>query len=96
MAEDLVDHRRIFDRSADLQIAAAVGAALDVKVEDPLEQSSPAHGRRFFLRRGLSGWGFVEEERERFDYATWRWVPARCETESDANAGAAPGLPSVP
>ena len=60
MAEDLVDHRRIFDRSDDLQIAAAGRAALDVKVEYPFEQSSPAHARRFFLRRGLSGWGFAD------------------------------------
>ena len=52
---------------------------LDVKVEYPFEQSSPAaHARRFFLRRGLSGWGFAGEaladEWEPFDYATWRWA----------------------
>ncbi|MBM4260800.1 MAG: hypothetical protein FJ145_05080 [Deltaproteobacteria bacterium] len=43
MAEDLVNHWRIFDGSPstrlrtgdDLQAAAAVGAVLDVKVEDP-------------------------------------------------------------
>jgi len=40
MTEDLVDHRRIFDGSDDLQAAAAVGAALDVKVEDPFEQNA--------------------------------------------------------
>jgi hypothetical protein len=49
MAEDLVDDRRVFDGSDDLQAAAAVGAALEVKVEHAFEQSSPAHARCFSL-----------------------------------------------
>ena len=39
MAEDFDNHRRIFDRSDDLQSAAAVRAVFDVNVEDPFEQS---------------------------------------------------------
>jgi hypothetical protein len=38
MAEDFDNHRRIFDRSDDLQSAAAVRAVFDVNVEDPFEQ----------------------------------------------------------
>ena len=37
MGEDFVDHRRIFDGGDDLQAAAAVGAVLNVDVEDPFE-----------------------------------------------------------
>jgi hypothetical protein len=36
MAEDLDDHRRIFDGGDDLQSAAAVRAVFDVDVEDRL------------------------------------------------------------
>ena len=50
MAEDLVDHRRIFNRGDDLQDAAAVGAVFNVDVEDPFEQSGPTHARRRALR----------------------------------------------
>jgi len=54
MAENLLNHRRIFDGGPstglrtgdDLQAAAAVGAVFHVKVED---------APRGFLRRGLSG-----------------------------------------
>jgi hypothetical protein len=35
MAEDLVDHWRIFDGGDDFQSAAAVGAAFHVDIEDP-------------------------------------------------------------
>jgi dolichol-phosphate mannosyltransferase len=35
-------------------------------------------------------------ERERFDCATSRWAPARHRSESDGDAGAAPGPPGVP
>ena len=57
MAEDFDNHRRIFDGSDDLQGAAAVGAALDVDVEDPFEQSRPTHARRFSLTLGVIGRG---------------------------------------
>ena len=50
MAEDFDNHRRIFDRGDDLQGAAAVGAVLHVDIEDPFEQSRPAHARRRALR----------------------------------------------
>ena len=50
MAEDLDDHRRIFDGGDDLQSAAAVRAVFDVDVEDPFEQPGPAHARRRALR----------------------------------------------
>ena len=46
MAEDLDDHRRVFDRGDDLQGAAAVRAVFDVDVEDPFEQPGLAHARR--------------------------------------------------
>jgi hypothetical protein len=36
MAEDLDDHRRIFNRGDDLQGTAAVGAVFDVDIEDSL------------------------------------------------------------
>src|SRR5262245_53887634 len=55
MAEDLDDHRRIFDRGDDLQGAAAVRAVFDVDVEDPFEQPGPAHARCFSLGRGVIG-----------------------------------------
>ena len=45
MAEDLDDHRRIFDGGDDLQGAAAVRAVFDVDVEDPFEQPGPAQQR---------------------------------------------------
>ena len=66
MAEDLDDHRRIFDGGPstrlrktgdDLQSAAAVRAVLDVDVEDPFEQPDPAHARRLSLGRGVIGCG---------------------------------------
>src|SRR5215471_2227840 len=56
MAEDFDDHRRIFNRSDDLQTTAAVGAVVDIDVEDPFEQSGPAHARRFSLGRDVIGW----------------------------------------
>ena len=40
MAEDLDDHRRIFDGGDHLQGTAAVGAVLKVDIEDPFEQSA--------------------------------------------------------
>ena len=43
MAEDLDDHRRVFNRGDDLQGAAAVGAVFNVDVEDPFEQPGPAY-----------------------------------------------------
>src|SRR5215468_8916355 len=46
VAEDLDDHRRIFDGGDDLQSAAAVGAVFDVDVKDPFEQPGPTHARR--------------------------------------------------
>ena len=56
MAEDFDDHRRIFDGGDDLQSPAAVGAVFDIDVEDPFEQSGPAHAQRFSLGRGVIGW----------------------------------------
>ena len=53
MREDLDDYRRIFDASDDLQAAAAVGAAFDVDIEDPFEQSGPTRARRFSLTLGV-------------------------------------------
>jgi len=50
MSKDSDNHRRIFDRSDDLQSAAAVRAVLNVDVEDPLEQPGPTHARRRALR----------------------------------------------
>jgi len=50
MAEDLVDHRRVFDSRDDLQSAAAVGAMLHVKGKDPFQESRPARARRRALR----------------------------------------------
>jgi hypothetical protein len=57
MAEDLDDHRRIFNRGDDLQGAATVGAVFDVDVEDSFKQPRPAHERRFSLSSGVIGWG---------------------------------------
>ena len=65
MAKDFDNHRRIFDGGPstrlrtgdDLQSAAAVRAVLDVDVEDPFEQSGPAHARRFSLTLGVIGRG---------------------------------------
>ncbi len=59
MAEDLVDHRRIFDRGNDLQAAAAVRAVFDVDVEDPFEQPGPAHARRFSVGSGVWTWSLL-------------------------------------
>jgi len=42
-------------RGDDLQSAAAVGAVFDV--ENPFEQSGPAHARRLSLGRGVIGCG---------------------------------------
>ena len=55
MAEDLVDHRPIFNRGDDLQAAAAVGAVLNVDVEDSFEQPGLTHARRFSLTLGVIG-----------------------------------------
>jgi hypothetical protein len=49
MAEDLDDHRRIFDGGDDLQSAATVGAVFYVDVEDVFEQPGPADARRSAL-----------------------------------------------
>ena len=65
MAEDLDDHRRIFDGGPstrlrtgdDLQAAAAVRAVFDVDVEDPFEQSGPTRALRFSLTLGVIGRG---------------------------------------
>jgi len=63
MAENLLNHRRIFDGGPstglrigdDLQLAATVGAVFHVKVEDPFQQSRPAYaaGARFALASWL-------------------------------------------
>ena len=65
MGEDFDNHRRIFDgpeprrrggpstrlrTGDDLQAAGAVGAVLDVDVEDPFEQPGPTQARRRALR----------------------------------------------
>ncbi|HKA22380.1 MAG TPA: hypothetical protein VKN18_29145 [Blastocatellia bacterium] len=42
MAEDFDDHRRILNRSDDLQGTAALGAVFNVDVEDPFEQPGPS------------------------------------------------------
>jgi uncharacterized protein YciI len=57
MAEDLVDHRRIFNRGDDLQGAAAVRAVFHVDIEDTFEQPGPTHARRFSLTLGVIGRG---------------------------------------
>jgi hypothetical protein len=57
MAEDLVDHWRIFNRGDNLQGAAAVRAVFDVDVEDSFKQSRPARARWFFLTLGVIGRG---------------------------------------
>ena len=83
----------------DLQGAAAVGAVFDVDVEDPFEQPGPTHARRFSLTLGRDRSGarwHALPERERFYCATSRWAPARRGSESDVNAGAAPGPPGAP
>ena len=54
MAEDLDDHRRVFD---DLQSAAAVRAVLHVDIEDSFEQPGPAQTRCFSLGTGVIGRG---------------------------------------
>lgn len=86
MAEDLVDHQRIFDRSNDLQIAAAVGTVLDAKAKDPLEQSRPNFYADFFStqesqRLGLR-WKAFTGGLGRFDYqlggASTPWNRIRC------------------
>jgi len=59
MAEDLVDYRRIFDRSNDLQGTGAVRAMFDVDVEDPFEQPGPAHARRFSVGSGVWTWSLL-------------------------------------
>ena len=48
--EDLLDDRRLQDRSDDLQLAAAVRAVLEVDLEDPFEQPGPAHSHRLAMR----------------------------------------------
>ena len=96
MAEDLDDHRRIFNRGDDLQGAAAVGAVFDADVEDPFEQPGPAHARPALERPRLRSRGRALPEPERFYCATWRWAPAHRETESDGDAGAAPGPLGAP
>ena len=53
MGGDLDYYRRIFDRSDDLQAAAAIRAVFDVDVEDPFEQSGPTHARRFVIQQML-------------------------------------------
>lgn len=50
MGEDLVDHRRIFDRGDDLQGATAVGTVFHVDIEDAFEQPDPTDARRLSLR----------------------------------------------
>ena len=80
MAEDFENHRRIFNRSDDLQGAAAVGAVFHGDIEDPFEQPGPAHAGGLSLTLGVIGWAarwHALAERERFDCATWRWAPAR-------------------
>jgi hypothetical protein len=57
MAEDLVDHWRIFNRGDNLQGAAAVRAGFDVDVEDSFEQLGPAHARRHALPVSVLAWG---------------------------------------
>src|SRR5262244_844860 len=58
MAEDLVDHRRVFEGGDDLQGTATVGAVLHVDIEDSFEQLGPAHARWFSLSLGVIGRGF--------------------------------------
>ena len=64
MREDLLDHRLLKDRRNDLQLAAAVRAVLQVKIEHALEQLGPAQTHRLVMhavrlalggRRGLGG-----------------------------------------
>lgn len=56
MREDALDHRGLEDRRDDLELSAAVGAVLEVDLEDPLEQPGPADARRpAVCAAGLSG-----------------------------------------
>ena len=57
MAEDLVDHWRIFNRGDNLQGTAAVGTVFHVDVEDAFEQPGPADARRRALPVSVLAWG---------------------------------------
>ena len=50
MREDPDNHRRLFDRGDDLQLATTLRAVFEVQVEDAPEQARPAHARRCFMR----------------------------------------------
>ena len=50
MSEDLGDHVGVFDGGDDLQRAAAVRAVLNIDIEHPFEQPSPADAG---WRRGM-------------------------------------------
>ena len=56
VGEDSDHHRGIFDRSDDLQAAAALWAVFDVDIEDAFEQARPTHARGRRLRMGVIGW----------------------------------------
>jgi hypothetical protein len=87
--EDLLDHRRLQDRRDDPQIATAVRAVLQVKVEHPLEQLGPpssaaplggAHSSprtRQALLVGLASRALAAPPAAPPSRAAWRWVPAR-------------------
>ena len=44
--EDPNNHRGLFDDGDNLQVAATLGAVLEVDIEHALEQTRPAHARR--------------------------------------------------
>ena len=50
VGEDALDHRRLEDGGADLQLAAAVRAVFEVELEGPFEQPGPAHPHRPAMR----------------------------------------------
>ena len=50
MREDPDNHRRLFDRGDDLQLAATLRAVFQVDSENAPEQARPAHAYRCFMR----------------------------------------------
>jgi len=50
MRQDALDYRRFEDGGDDLELTTAVRAVLDVDLEHPLEQPSPADARRPAMR----------------------------------------------
>jgi hypothetical protein len=98
MAEDLVDHRRIFDGGDDLQGAAAVRAVFHIDIEDPFEQARPTDAGR---RRAVCSVSVIIARVSGVDGLAWddlgpelgHWVRARRGSGSSVSAAAAPVRP---